>query len=74
MQIEEEVRVFMKITRPDVMRKQMAIMQDMERVYRKIDHILKLIKEIFGRLEKKKKEDMRPTKVKLKKKKVEMLS
>jgi predicted phosphodiesterase len=56
------------------MKKQMATRKDRVEVYRRINQVLELIKEIVGNLEKNKEEKTKPMKIKSKKKEVEILS
>lgn len=49
---------FFKMIGLDIIREQIATNKNIEEVYRKINHILELIRKTIGKLEKKKKEEI----------------
>lgn len=70
---EEETETFMKIIGLDVIKDQIATKRDIKEVYMRINQMLELVRKVVEKLEKRKEEEMKPIKVKAKKKMVEIL-
>lgn len=73
MPTKDEAEVFVKMTRLNIIKEQMAIKKELEDVYKRINQVLELIREIVRKLEKKKEEEIGSIKIKSRKKTVEII-